>query len=124
VTLENAGPSNASDVAVEITPTLPPGVNPVSIVPSAGNFSSGVWSHANLAAGVSRTLTVTLNVTGGATPAVDAITMAAAVTGANEPLILTGDDSASESTSIVPPAIFEDGFESGDTSAWSATEPP
>jgi hypothetical protein len=124
VTLLNDGPSNASGVTVGLTPTLPAGVNVGSVVPSAGNFNTGVWSLATLAAGVSRTLTITLDVGGGATPAVDAITFAASVTGANETLVLTADDTDSESTTIVPPAIFKDGFESGDTSAWSATEPP
>jgi uncharacterized repeat protein (TIGR01451 family) len=124
VTVENAGPSDASNVTIELGSTLPPGVTETSIVPSAGGFSAGTWTLPSLAAGDSGTLTVTLDVTAEATPAVDAITITATVTGASETLILLGDDATSESTSIVPPPLFEDGFESGDTSQWSETSPP
>jgi hypothetical protein len=124
ITLFNAGPSDASGLSIDASQTLPLGVTLDGVAPSAGTYAAPTWSLASLGAGSSATLTVTLDVTGAAAPGIDTITSLATITSANEPLLSTGDDSTSESTSIVPPALFEDDFESGDTSAWSVSEPP
>ena len=63
VTVENAGPLDASGVTIELTATLPAGVDVDSIVPEAGSFDSGTWSLPALGVGISRTLTITLDVT-------------------------------------------------------------
>ncbi len=101
VTVENAGPSDASAVTLSEVLTLPAGVTVDSVTPSQGSFVAPTWTVGDLAAGASATLTVVVTVGPSAPAGTDVICDTATVTGANETLILTGDDSATECTSIV-----------------------
>ncbi|HEX8503347.1 MAG TPA: hypothetical protein VF659_22375 [Pyrinomonadaceae bacterium] len=80
VTLTNAGPSNATNVAV--TDALPAGLALVSATPSAGAYAAGtgLWTLASLDAGASATLQVValVNNTG-------SITNTAQVTASDQP---------------------------------------
>lgn len=104
VTATNAGPSDASGVTLSEVLTLPAGVTVDSVTPSTGAFLTPTWTLGSLAATQSATLTVVLTVGATAAPGTDVICDTAQVTGANETLILTGDDSATECTSIVQAA--------------------
>jgi uncharacterized repeat protein (TIGR01451 family) len=80
LTLSNAGPSNATNVAV--TDLLPAGLSFVSATPSAGTYTSGtgVWSVASLASGTSATLQIVALVANTGT-----ITNTAEVTASDQP---------------------------------------
>ncbi|HEV7893544.1 MAG TPA: hypothetical protein VGP08_23220 [Pyrinomonadaceae bacterium] len=80
LTLANAGPSNATNVAV--TDLLPAGLTFVSATPSAGTYTSGtgVWSVASLASGANATLQIVATVTNSGT-----ITNTAEVTASDQP---------------------------------------
>jgi uncharacterized repeat protein (TIGR01451 family) len=80
VTLTNAGPSNATNVAV--TDLLPAGLTFVSATPSAGSYATGtgVWTVASLASGASATLQLVALVSGTGT-----ITNTAEVTASDQP---------------------------------------
>ncbi|HVF42398.1 MAG TPA: hypothetical protein VM936_05290 [Pyrinomonadaceae bacterium] len=80
LTLANAGPSNATNVAV--TDLLPAGLTFVSATPSAGTYASGtgVWSVASLASGASATLQIVATVASSGT-----ITNTAEVTASDQP---------------------------------------
>jgi uncharacterized repeat protein (TIGR01451 family) len=67
VTARNAGPSNATNVAV--TDVLPPGLTFVSATPSQGSYASGtgIWTIGNLPNGASVTLALTATVTANGT---------------------------------------------------------
>ncbi|MCB1057399.1 MAG: DUF11 domain-containing protein, partial [Acidobacteria bacterium] len=79
----------------------PAGVSIASSTPSQGSFVSPTWTVGTLSAGSNATLTVVLTASAAASPGTDVICDTASVTGANETLVNTGDDSASECTSIV-----------------------
>ena len=80
LTLANAGPSNATNVAV--TDLLPAGLTFVSATPSTGTYTSGtgVWSVASLASGANATLQIVATVTNSGT-----ITNTAEVTASDQP---------------------------------------
>jgi uncharacterized repeat protein (TIGR01451 family) len=80
LTLTNAGPSNATNVAV--TDALPAGLTFVSATPSAGTYASGtgVWTVASLTSGASATLQIVALVSGTGT-----ITNTAEVTASDQP---------------------------------------
>jgi uncharacterized repeat protein (TIGR01451 family) len=104
VTVTNAGPSDATGVTISEDLTLPAGVTRVSVIASAGRFvdttvPDGTW-NLDLASGASETLTVTLTAGAATAAGTDVISNTAVVTSANETLINTGDDSASEATSV------------------------
>ena len=111
ITVTNAGPSDASGVAVSEVITVPAGVTIDSITPQApttyapANSSPGTWTVGNLAVGTSKRLTVVLTVGPAAPPGIDNIGDTATVTTCNEPRINTGDDSATERSSVQPVTI-------------------
>lgn len=104
ITITQNGPSDASDVTLDLSSTLPAGVTIDSVVPSTGSYTAPTWTVPALAATGSATLTVTLTVDGTTALGTDVITVGGTVTGAAETLINTGDDSDSESTSVASPA--------------------
>ncbi|NND98773.1 MAG: DUF11 domain-containing protein, partial [Pirellulaceae bacterium] len=65
VTLNNAGPDAATNIAV--SDTLPPGLSNATGTPTTGTFANGVWTIASLASGANATLTVVGQVAAGAT---------------------------------------------------------
>ena len=86
--------------------TLPAGTTIASITPSAGTFTTtaspdGNWTL-DLAAGATSTLTVVLNVTSATAAGTDTISDTATVTAVSgsQTLVNTGDDAATESTSV------------------------
>ena len=89
VTVLNAGPSDATGVAV--TDALPGGLTFVSATPSVGGYvpSTGVWTIGNLANGASATLAITATVTANGT-----YVNTARKTAENEPDPDTSNDSA------------------------------
>ncbi len=100
VTVLNDGPSTATSVTLSEALTLPAGVTVGSITPSQGSFTDPTWTVGTLAPAASATLTVVLDIASSAVAGTDVICDTATVTGAAETLINTGDDSASECTSI------------------------
>src|SRR5262249_56537015 len=104
VTVHNAGPSDGPSIQLTNTAMLPAGVTFVGGSTATGTFTNGtgVWDLGSLAAGASATLTLTYTVDHTAAVGTDVISDTAAVTGhaANETLINTGDDSATQTTSI------------------------
>jgi len=100
ITLGNHGPSNANAVEVSELLTLPAGVSVDSVTPSTGIWVSPTWTIPTLPSGDSETLTVVLTVGPSASEGVDVVADTAAIVSANETLINTGDDSATESTSV------------------------
>ncbi|HWW74522.1 MAG TPA: DUF11 domain-containing protein, partial [Pyrinomonadaceae bacterium] len=80
VTLANAGPTSATNVAV--TDALPAGLSFVSATPSAGSYASGtgVWSVPTLASGANATLQIVARVANTGT-----ITNTAQVTASDQP---------------------------------------
>ncbi|MCH8992264.1 MAG: hypothetical protein IIA44_11015, partial [Acidobacteria bacterium] len=105
VTAFNAGPSDATGVTLSEDLTLPSGVTRSSVVPSAGSFvdtaaPDGTWTL-DLTVGASATLTVTLSADLSTAMGTDVISNTATVTGANETVINTGDDTATQATSVI-----------------------
>ncbi len=108
ITVSNAGPTNATGVAVR--DQLPAGLTYVSSTPSVGSYNSGtgVWTVGNLASGSSATLQLVARV-----DALGAITNTAQVSAANEPdpdstpnnSNASEDDQASSSLSTSPPSV-------------------
>ncbi len=99
----NVGPSDGSDVTVDLATVLPADVSVANVSSNfLGSYSNGVWTIPQLDAGgaIDASLTVEIAVGGAAQPAANAISGTATVTGSNETRINTGDDSATETTSI------------------------
>src|SRR5207244_4501202 len=100
----NAGPSDATSIQLTNTKTLPSGVTFVGGSTVTGTFTNGtgIWALGSLAAGASATLTLTYTVDHTAAVGTNVISDTAAVSGhaANETLINTGDDAATQQTSI------------------------
>ena len=101
VTATNQGPADASGVIINNALVLPSGVSIDSVTPSAGSFSGSSWNLGALAANANATLTVTLTVDGTAAAGTDVVSNTASVASADQNLVNTGDDSASEATSIL-----------------------
>jgi len=62
VTLANAGPSTATNVAVAVADALPAGLTLVSATPSQGTYAGGTWSVGTVAPGAAPTLTIVARV--------------------------------------------------------------
>jgi uncharacterized repeat protein (TIGR01451 family) len=124
VTLVNAGPSNASDIVIDHASVLPEGATLDQVDVSAGSWAPPFWTLPALDAGDSATLEATITVGAATAPGVDVLEWSASVDDLGELLVLTGDDTASELTTVREPPLFVDGFESGDTSSWSLQRPP
>ena len=99
VTLTNNGPSDASGVTVNIAETFPAGVTQGSGIPSVGTWSSPTWTVGALAAGVSATLTLNVNVAANATDGTDVISVTATASGA-ETDVNPANNTATANTSI------------------------
>ncbi|MBL8299593.1 MAG: Ig-like domain repeat protein [Rhodanobacteraceae bacterium] len=100
LTVANAGPSVASNIAISDLLTLPAGVTLASASPSQGSYTGSSWALGSLANGASATLTLNLSAGPGAASASNAICSAAAVAGLAEPLINPGNDNVTTCTSI------------------------
>jgi uncharacterized repeat protein (TIGR01451 family) len=105
ITLSNDGPLDATGIEVTETLTLPAGVTVQSVTPGQGTFADPVWSAGDLVVGADATLTVVLDVGSATVPGTDVISDTAAITAADQPLINTGDDSVTESTSVTGAAV-------------------
>jgi uncharacterized repeat protein (TIGR01451 family) len=99
VTLKNSGVSTAPNITVNELLTLPAGVTAV-VTPSAGTWATPTWSVPSLAPGASETLTVLVTAGSSAAPGTDVISDTATITGADQSLINTGDDTVTAATSI------------------------
>jgi uncharacterized repeat protein (TIGR01451 family) len=104
----NAGPSDASGVALSEVVTLPSGVTIVSITPSVGTYlpanePNGTWSVGNLATSASETLTIVMTVDASTA---DGATVGntATVSAVNEIDTNAGNDSATENTRVIAEA--------------------
>ncbi len=108
ITVSNAGPTNATGVAVR--DQLPAGLTFISSTPSVGSYNSGtgIWTVGNLASGASATLQLVARI-----DALGSITNTAQVSAANEPdpdstpnnSVASEDDQASSSLSTSPPNV-------------------
>jgi uncharacterized repeat protein (TIGR01451 family) len=101
-TVKNNGPGDATNVKVSEALTLPDGVSVGTITPSTGSYDGGtnVWTIPILVSGASATLTVNLTVAASAAAGTNVISDTATVTAADQSLINTGDDTATETTSV------------------------
>ena len=105
VTVTNVGPSDASGVTLSEVISLPAGVSIVSITPSGAtsyapaDTSPGTWTVGDLAVGASETLTIVMTVDASTADGA-IISDTATVTGVNETMINTGDDTATENTTV------------------------
>ncbi len=100
----NNGPSDATNLVVDFTQTLPTGVVLDSAAPNSGTESAGTWTVPALAEGQMAILTLTMSVPGTVLGGTDTIITSGAVTSVTEPLTATGDDAATVKTSVSSPA--------------------
>lgn len=121
----NAGPND--DPSVTLTDTLPAELDctytSVAADGASGNTAAGsgdLMETLDLPANssVTYTLVCTIDRLAGA----GSVSNTATVTG-TLPDLVDGNNSATEVTTLDTLELFSDGFESGDTSAWSATQP-
>ena len=126
VPIDNSGNTSADNVTAAIALTLPTGVtldgDPTatqgSLTPSAEGYD---WNVGTVGKGA-LTATFNLVVDPSAELGPDLIQMSAEITAQDQVDSNILNHSASSSTSITQ-VIFEDGFESGDTTLWSLTVP-
>lgn len=105
LTILNNGPSDASGVSVNLDQFFPDGVVIDAVTPEAGTSLAGsVWSVGDLAVGQSVDLVTDFSVPGTVQGGEDLISTLAAVSGANETLIQTGDDQITVATDVASPA--------------------
>ena len=104
-TLSNAGPAAATGVTVDFVSSLPGGVSLESQTPSDGSFAGSTWTVPSLASGGSATLTTVFTVSSAAAPGSDVITADASITAADQTDSDATNDSDSEQTSVVTPAL-------------------
>ncbi len=105
VTVTNNGPSDASGIVLNEDITLPTGVTVVSVTPSAGTTFAvtaapdGTWTVGSLAPLASATLTVVLTVSASTADGA-VVSDTATVTAVNETQIATGNEVATETTTV------------------------
>lgn len=120
IELANVGTGALSGVQVGVSFTLPVGVSVDAVMPENGSWDGSTWSVPALGSGDSTHLVVDLTVGPSAESGTDVIVATAAVTAAD---LHDGEfPTVAEETSVRQPILL-DGFESGDTSRWSATVP-
>ena len=109
VSVTNNGPSDGSDLVVDLAQALPPGVTVVRVVTPAGSGFDGAqtWTIASLPRGASAELTYELNVPATVPGGVDTISTTAVFLQANEPLTNDNDIGDGEATSVVSPLSLE-----------------
>lgn len=103
-TLSNAGPSTATGIAIAVTRDLPEGATPGVVNASQGELVGNVWQLESLPPGESAQLLLPFIVPAGVSGSADGLASSASVQAIHEPLILTGDDQAAASTTILSPA--------------------
>jgi uncharacterized repeat protein (TIGR01451 family) len=107
------GLTNASGVVLSEVPTIPAGVTVDSVTGSAGTSvvmnttTNYTWNVGSLGAGNTATLTAVLTVTASAMTGTNSICDTATVTASNEVRVNTGDDTATECTSVLAEADLE-----------------
>ncbi|MDA3874927.1 MAG: PKD domain-containing protein [Kiritimatiellae bacterium] len=109
----NNGPSDATNLVIDFTQTLPAGVTLDSATPNSGSESSGTWTIPALAEGQMAILTLTLSVPATVVGGTDTIITVGGVTSVTEPLTATGDDTATVETSVSSPASTGIDLETG-----------
>jgi hypothetical protein len=100
ISVTNQGPDPATNVTVDEALVLPGDVTLDGVVASAGSYLSPTWTIPSLSVGASEQLTLTLTAGAGAPAGTDIISNTVTITGADGTVINTGDDSATENTSI------------------------
>ncbi|MDF3129968.1 DUF4347 domain-containing protein [Kiritimatiellaeota bacterium B1221] len=109
----NNGPSDATNLVIDFTQTLPAGVVLNSTTISSGSEAGGTWTIPALPEGQMATLTLTLSVPATVAGGADTIVSAGGVTSVTEPLTATGDDTATVKTSVASPATTGFDLETG-----------
>ncbi|MBI5567109.1 MAG: Ig-like domain repeat protein [Chloroflexi bacterium] len=100
ITVTNQGPSNAGNISISEALILPAGVSLDTATPGTGSYAAGVWTIPALTLGAQAALQLDLTVGASAAAGSNVIGSTASVTGVNETLISTTDDSATAQTSV------------------------
>lgn len=96
----NNGPSDATNVTVNVAQTLPAGVTLASTSATSGSLVAGVWSIPTIAEGTMQSLTLTLTVAANTTAGTNTIATTGSVASVTEPIVTTGNDTDTERTSV------------------------
>jgi hypothetical protein len=96
----NNGPSDATNVTVNVAQTLPAGVTVANSSATSGNFAAGVWTIPAIAEDTMQTLTLTLTVAANTAAGTDTIVTTGTVNSVTEPIVVTSDDADTERTSV------------------------
>ncbi|MEZ5313884.1 MAG: choice-of-anchor Q domain-containing protein [Thermoanaerobaculia bacterium] len=118
VVVADAVPANATFVSAEVTTGSGWNIQ----APLPGATGAVVFSKSVVASAETAIFTLVVEVDA-ATPHATIIESTVSASSSTNDSI-SGNDSSMASTSVVQPAIFSDGFESGDTSQWALTQPP
>ncbi|MEM1082064.1 MAG: hypothetical protein AAGH65_10830 [Pseudomonadota bacterium] len=104
IELETNGPSDASNVTVDVAATLPADVSLTNSFTSVGTFNNGVWDLGDVPVSPSVTRTLNLFYTVGSAVADGSqMDITASIGSADETLINTADDAVSDSTGFSNP---------------------
>ncbi|NND55645.1 MAG: IPTL-CTERM sorting domain-containing protein [Xanthomonadales bacterium] len=98
----NDATATAAGVTVAVTPVLPDGVTPVSIVPDIGTFDENtfVWTIGDHPPGVTANLTITLTVGASTVAGTDVISATGTVSAVDNTDPVPGNDTAVDPTSV------------------------
>lgn len=107
VSVQNVCFVAATNLLVDLTLTLPPGVSVLSVDPSTGAYLAPTWTIPILGIGSTATMTLQLVVEPSAQPGVNAISLDAQVVACDQVLAGWQNDQAVEFTSIVREADLE-----------------